>query len=409
LRLLNSAPFAILLMAMTGIYVAIGYARPWFLGVDWPGLGDWLDMSNPQFFNDWRLRSLMVLLVMNLAAVTWRIPLNPSRYGAWFISAGIIALVCGSGLYYSMKMNGRVRIYADPLLGPTTVDHFYDADQRSLYVRWRKAELPEVTRMIEIPLPTLPRFREYDQKHGNVDSLVSRGLTGIELRLDGTDPATGHNHDENLADTIGATGKKLSVDVNGFYPDAKGITDFSSGPTTAPAADNKSGSGAVGPMVKLKVSMGDWSSIIYVPFAESAADHLPQDTWHGGFIMPAGTGGELQFQLGDSTRPLPARLALDVPSTVVVTEAEDRVRYPDVQHLKHAIDFDGGKWMFSYIRTDPSPDHLWIELGIANRPAFLILMAGGLMICVGILYAIFAGPIIMRRGSIKSQLQPVQS
>jgi hypothetical protein len=382
LRLLNSPGFGAVLIALTGAYVAMGYSRSRLLG-----LGSWLDKSDSQFFSAWPLKVLMLLLVANLVVVTWRrIPLTPSRYGAWCINTGIIALVCGSGLYFSLEMRGQVRIYADPLLGPTTADHFYDADQRSLYVRLRKAESPTMTQLIEIPLPALPRFAEYDQKHGNADVLASRGLNGIGLLVDG-----------------------LTVDVIGFYPDAKAVTDFSSGPTTKPVVVTKSVNGAAGPMVKLNASMGNWSSVIYVPFAEFAADQLPQDNWHGGFVMPPKTSRELQFQLGDSTRQLPVRLGLDVPSTVVVTEAENRERYPDIQHINHAIGFDGGRWTFHYLRTDPSPDHLWIELAVANRPGIVIMVAGGVMICVGILYAIFVRPIIRRRMSIKPPLQLVQN
>ncbi len=228
-RLLNSVPFGIVLMALTAAFVAAGSARPWFreMGVDeWPLLRDWFDKTDMQFFNAWPLKTLMILLVMNLITVTWRrIPLTPPRYGVWCIHAGIITLICGTSLYYNRKVEGRIRIFKDPLLGPTSVDHFYDKDQRSLYVRIGPEE------PIEIPLPTLPRFKEYDDTHGGANRLASRGLTGICPTMEVTDSGTGDKRMENIAQFIGCTGQ-LKFDVIGFYPYANVIPNFGTDPAS---------------------------------------------------------------------------------------------------------------------------------------------------------------------------------
>ncbi len=216
-------------MVLTGVFIACGSARPWFreIGVDeWPILRDWFDKTDLQFFNAWPLTTLMALLVANLIVVTWRkIPLTPPRYGVWCIHSGIITLICGTAFYYHYKVEGRVRIFLDPQAGPSTVDQYYDKDERSLYVRFG----PEAP--IETPLPTLPRFKEYDEKLGNAGALVRRGLTGIVPVIDSDPKKDGTVVQENLATLIGCKGD-LKFDVTGFYPYATTSTDFVNDPTS---------------------------------------------------------------------------------------------------------------------------------------------------------------------------------
>ncbi len=678
-RLLNSVPFGIVLMALTGAYIAAGSARPWFKAMgldDYPLLRNWFDKTDMQFFNAWPLKTLMLLLVANLVVVTWkRIPLTPPRYGVWCIHAGIITLICGTSLYYRMKVEGRVRIYTDPALGPTTVDHFYDKDQRSLFVRIGQED------PIEIPMPSLPRFKEYDERFGNVDSLVSRGLTGIEPGLDVTDHDSTDTHKENLAELIGCKGQKLKVDVVGFYPYGRITTDFTTDPTatasgvdvlmqsvadsqpvgedwwlvgsepqhnvdtdralmdlqhvdadasmaavlsdsasklfhldvnlpnqppipldvqvgktyplantgyalliksfvpnfptfdtgepvsllevmvTSPRAtfrrfvmqgkdsqtdfkigakmreqkpidpdlkiafhvhdpfrllpeqntikhtfltpagstqliDIFAGTGtnpsgvtlcptgiedipislqseapfapfagaAANPpaddpashppvkihverhdhirpvygvyvvppaqrdkdaedvgyyqIAKLKVSMGDWSQIVYAPYADSAADHLRQDVWRNGFVLPPGAIAPLQFQLGNTTRPLPVRLSLDqfklIPypgasvdtpnammldfiSTVTLANPDTGDSYTDVAKMNHPIYYNGGKWLFFQAAYDSSGGHEWTQLGVGNRPFVGLMITGCVMIFIGLAYAFYAKPMIIRK------------
>ena len=226
-RLLNSVPFGIVLMVLTGVFIACGSARPWFreIGVDeWPILRDWFDKTDLQFFNAWPLTLLMALLVANLIVVTWRkIPLTPPRYGVWCIHSGIITLICGTAFYYHYKVEGRVRIFLDPQQGPNTVDQYYDKDERSIYVRFGQSA-------IETPLPTLPRFKEYDEKLGNAGALARRGLTGIKPTTY-KDPGDPGSPRENLAEIIGCKGE-MKFDVTGFYPYATTSTDFVTDPTS---------------------------------------------------------------------------------------------------------------------------------------------------------------------------------
>jgi hypothetical protein len=692
-RLLNSVPFGIVLMALTAAYIAAGSARPWFreLGVDeWPILRDWFDKTDMQFFNAWPLKTLMALLVANLIVVTWRrIPLTPPRYGVWCIHAGIITLICGTSLYYRQKVEGRIEVYKDARFGPTAVDHFYDKDQRSLYVRVGNLD------PIEIPLPNLPRFKEYDEKYGNSRALLNRGLTGLSPSMEVAD-ANGNKHMENLAHVMGSK-NDLKVDVVGFYPYAKVQPDFGIDPASSatgvdvmmkwagepppgapliphlwtlagsdaehdelpesvevesngqkslfqiglevqhrdadtamveamskavgelfhldvtvkdqkpipldcqlgkpypvgttgytitlqtfdPAFSNietgevtpllimqitnpanqtfrrsvrpdrpgqtdfkiggrmreknlidkdlhiefhmhdpfqllpqrsnikhtlltaTDGSGLVdlvcgygsvpsqvlrfpsgeeafdipmpaapeapfaGPMAqaasqpvdrpmfrleiqrrdhlkmqdrltivppgardrntedegsqqvaKLRVTLGNWSSIVYAPFADEPGDRLSPDRWHLGIVKPPEAGTQVQMQLGYTRRPLPVQLSLDqfdlVPypgepadspkpfyrdyiSHITLTDPVTGESYKNQARMNHPIYFNGGDWLFFQATYDTSPEHVYTGLGIGNRPARGLLWAGFIMICVGLMYAFYLKPIIVRR------------
>jgi hypothetical protein len=692
-RLLNSVPFGILLMALTAAFIAAGSARPWFreMGVDeWPFLRNWFDKTDMQFFNAWPLKTLMVLLVANLIVVTWRrIPLTPPRYGVWCIHAGIITLICGTSLYYARKVEGRIMIFKDPRVGPTVVDHFYDKDQRSLYVRYTRGMEQE---QMEIPLPTLPRFKEYDDKSGSGDALASRGLTGMDPASEVVDPDTGNTHQESLGKSMGYSGA-MTMDVIGFYPYANVNTDFvtdpgsnqtgievvrlrvadqqpvdeftlvgsdpqhnseverapmdlrhleatpemvealtravgelfhldvtvgdqkpipldvqvgktyalgatgysvtiqsfdpsfptfetgepvplmmmlvtsptqtfrrsliagraeqtdfklngvkreqhlidralkidfkvndpfhlldlqhsvrhtfltpagknelidlvtgvgtvtsqvlhsndgaldidikpdsgsdapfapfangagaaTSEPTTAPAAveklhierrdhlkavdsinikptgqrDRDAEDDGRFQVAKLRFRMGDWSQIVYAPFATEAGDRFTPDQWRGGYVHPPGGREPFQVQLGYTRRPLPARLSLDrfnlVPypgapadapgtmykdfvSTVTLTDNKTGESYTDVAKMNHPIYYNGGDWLFFQATFDSSQDHLWTGLGIGNRPARGIMWAGFIMIVVGLFYAFYLKPVIVRAMKEKAIAQAI--
>ena len=229
-RLLNSVPFGIALMASIAVFMAVGSGRPWLrsAGLDqWPIFRDWFDKTDLEFFNAWPLKTLMALLVANLVVVTWRkIPLTPPRYGVWCIHAGIITLILGAAVHYSRKLEGRVMIFADPQAGPNTVENYYDKDERALYVRTGR-DVPAM-----FPLPTLPRFQQYDDRDGTAGALRRRGgLTNLAPVLTVRDQH-GNPVSENVAEQVNVKGD-LRVDVVGFYPYAEVRTTFD---TTDPAS-----------------------------------------------------------------------------------------------------------------------------------------------------------------------------
>ncbi len=682
LRLLNSVLFGVSLMVLIALYLAAGSGRQWLrsTGVDqWPVARDWFDKTDLEFFNAWPLKVLMALLIANLVVVTWRkIPLTPPRYGVWCIHAGIITLILGTAAYYGNKLEGRVRIYADPAAGPNTVDHYYDKDERALYVRTGR-DVPAA-----YPLPTLPRFQQYDEAMGNADSLRRRGLWNLRPTLAAADK-DGKRVDESLAELVGVHGD-LRVDVVGFYPYATVRTDFDrvdpasatsgvelsmgdpqdpqasadwflvgsdprfkadrgdaehlidsqhvdadpavaaklveaagelfrldltapglAGSTTlyvapgktyplgkagyalqvenynpafptfethepvpaltllvttptqkfrkmvlsgrpgesdfklggaageppmrmrsprpldpavrvsftlqdpysllptehsvkhtlltpsgstelidieagfasgaavhrfpkgtgdivvsAPAGDMGApdgasadgGAAAEHPSIHihverhdhlrptdtcvpvpagrreegaddegtfqaatLRVSLGGWSEDVVVPYAPDAGDRLRQDQWRGGYVTVPGSVGPLQFQLGNTRRPLPVRLTLDsfkvIPfaggtdspsafikdyrSTVTLSGNDDAETTTEVASLNSPIYFDGGRWLFFQASYDPNNPHAWTQLGVGNRPAVRVMEAACGLIVVGLLYAFYLKPVIIRR------------
>jgi hypothetical protein len=144
----NNVAFGIALMILIGGYIAIGS------GV--PAVREFFEMNELEFFDAWPLKLLMLLLCLSLATVTFnRIPLTPPRYGVWCIHAGIILLISGTSLYYHFKLEGRTMI---PL--NHTVNIFYDSAERALYARVPNSDIYGTH-----PLPSLPRFGEYDADH----------------------------------------------------------------------------------------------------------------------------------------------------------------------------------------------------------------------------------------------------
>ncbi len=153
-------------MALTAGYIAVGSG--------FASVREYFEMTELQFFDAWPLKLLMALLIATLVVVTWkRIPLTPPRYGVWCVHIGIITLILGTCFYYNHKLEGRVRLFKDPAVGAVSTDHFYDKDERSLYVKVND------TPWSWYPLPKLPRFKDYDQSLGNAADLSRPGLHDI--------------------------------------------------------------------------------------------------------------------------------------------------------------------------------------------------------------------------------------
>src|SRR5688572_8188302 len=193
-------------MVLVAIYIALGSGLP--------RLREAFEMNELQFFSAWPLKMLMILLVMNLAVVTWtRIPFTPPRYGVWMIHSGIITLILGMALYYNRKVEGMTRIPVGQ-----TVDHFYDGGERALYTKvdgqiasWHA-------------LPSLPRFKDYDAERKNTDKLDKSDLKNIRPTMPIRE-ASGETVHKSLAQAFGLK-DEVRVDVIGYYPYANISTRF---------------------------------------------------------------------------------------------------------------------------------------------------------------------------------------
>lgn len=212
-KTLNSVIFGVALMVLLALYIAIGSGIP--------GVREHFEMNELQFFGAWPLKVLMALLVMNLIVVTWtRIPLTPPRYGVWMIHLGIITLIVGMGGYYWNKIEGQVKI---PL--GAQVEHFYDAAERSLYVKLNNDVVDT------IPLDNLPRFKEYGVEKLNVEKLDKTGLRDIQPAMTVKDADTGRSKVISLSDAYGWK-DKLQIDVLGYWPYAAISTSFATDPNS---------------------------------------------------------------------------------------------------------------------------------------------------------------------------------
>ncbi len=212
LRLFNSVYFGIALMVLIGGYIAVGSGCAW--------VREAFEMDELQFFDAWPLKVLMGLLVANLTVVTWiRIPLTPPRYGVWCVHAGIISLILGTSFYYHNKIEGTTRLYTDPQFGPVSIDHFYDRDERALYLKI------DGTGWNWYALPSLPRFKAYDAALGNAGELKGRNLKDIQPYVDVQDDKSTAPIRRSLSQTMGWK-DELKLAVIGYFPYANIVTRF---------------------------------------------------------------------------------------------------------------------------------------------------------------------------------------
>ncbi|MDP9175118.1 MAG: hypothetical protein M3O30_14820 [Planctomycetota bacterium] len=207
---LNNVIFGIALMALAAAYIAIGSG--------FPSVREYFEMNELEFFNAWPLKLIMILLVSNLATVTWnRIPLTPPRYGVWCIHTGIITLIIGMSLYYHLKIEGRTLIPVNHM-----VDCFYDSAERSLYARVMDRPIYGIHR-----LTSLPRFGEYDADR-TPTRLQRPDLTNIDHMtpiMAGMDPGN------DLGAWLGLQ-QKIRLDVVGYYSYADIVQDVVEDPAS---------------------------------------------------------------------------------------------------------------------------------------------------------------------------------
>lgn len=164
-------------------------------------------------------------------------------------------------------------------------------------------------------------------------------------------------------------------------------------------------------VVRVRLTMGKWSQDVVVPYAIDAGDQ----PWDGGTVkLP--TGNELQLQLGQMMRPLPAKLTLekfnvipypggnqsaqsidlDYRSTVTVEDPATGDSTTEVAHLNNPIYYRHGDWLFFQAAYDGNAHH-WTVLGVGNRDGVDVMILGCIMIVTGLMYAFYLKPIIIRR------------
>lgn len=208
---LNNVFFGIALMVLIGLYIAVGSGLP--------VVREYFELNELEFFDAWPLKLMMLLLCLNLATVTLnRIPLTPPRYGVWCIHTGIVTLIVGTSLYYHLKVEGKTLIPVNHV-----VNLFYDSDERALYARVLKGEMYGMR-----PLPSLPRFGDYDDQH-DPGRLRRKDLTGIHSFI----PIGLQSDSSNELSSWLGLSQPVTVDVVGFYSYAEVQEDILDDPTSS--------------------------------------------------------------------------------------------------------------------------------------------------------------------------------
>jgi hypothetical protein len=171
-------------------------------------------------------------------------------------------------------------------------------------------------------------------------------------------------------------------------------------------------------VVVVRVKCGNWSQDVPVPCDLYAApDPMvlePMMPWAMGVVQIPGANAALQLQLGYTCRPMPVSLVLknfemvpysggmatgntmfrDFRSTLEMTDGEGHVE-TDVTSLNSPIYYDHGNWIFFQAGYDP--DGQSSTIGVGNRPGVVVMLTGCVMIVMGLLYAFYVKPIVIRQ------------
>jgi hypothetical protein len=176
--------------------------------------------------------------------------------------------------------------------------------------------------------------------------------------------------------------------------------------------DRDTGAAGVFQVLRTRISAGDWSRELLVPFSQDVME-VP---WQATSVEIPGTGSRLELQLGQTRLQLPAKLTLkqfdlipyaggdktprsmfrDFKSTVIVEDPKTGERVTAQAHMNNPIYFADGAWLFFQSQWDPNGQQ-WTVLGVGNRPGVRVMMAGFVMVVVGIMYAFYLKPVIIRR------------
>lgn len=178
--------------------------------------------------------------------------------------------------------------------------------------------------------------------------------------------------------------------------------------------------GATGVMqiATLRVKSGDWSQIVNVPYVPFALE--PNADWRTvrSIDLP-GTMSKLQIALGNTRLELPAKLTLqnfelvnypggtindnlfrDFKSTLKVVSRETGEEEVGVAKMNSPIYFDGGNWLL--FQSGYNKQEMSTFIGVGNRPGVGVMTAGCILMAVGLLYAFYVKPVIIRRRKEKA-------
>ena len=157
-----------------------------------------------------------------------------------------------------------------------------------------------------------------------------------------------------------------------------------------------------------------------VPFSE----HPLETPWQGGLVNVPNSTAVAQVTLGNNFRMLPAVARLDkleafayagmdpaaaamirdYRSTITLVDREGGATRTDTVFLNSPVFYDGGKWIFFQSQFDLQSQR-WSVLGVGNRPGVHVMVSGCILIIVGIFYAFYVKPVLIRRMKAKAIAQ----
>lgn len=175
--------------------------------------------------------------------------------------------------------------------------------------------------------------------------------------------------------------------------------------------DRDAGASGVFQVVTLRLRSSDWTKVVHVPFEQWAADVA----WESEPIEIPGARAPLELRLGNTVRGIPARIKLDrfelVPypggdaspgsimrdfrSHLTITDCEGRST-PGVAQMNDPVYFASGDWLFYQAQWDPDGQKFTV-LGVGNRPGVFTMTLGCVMIGVGLGWAFYVKPLLIKR------------
>lgn len=155
-----------------------------------------------------------------------------------------------------------------------------------------------------------------------------------------------------------------------------------------------------------------FSGDVLVPFSE----HPFESPWQGGLVNVPNAATVAQIQLGNNYRTLPAVVKLDkleaiayagmdpalgatirdYRSTITLTDPRTGKTRTDTVFLNSPVFYDGNNWIFFQSQFDVEGQR-WSVLGVGNRPGTYVMTAGCVLIIVGIFYAFYIKPLVIKR------------
>ncbi|HWB54209.1 MAG TPA: hypothetical protein VG722_08450, partial [Tepidisphaeraceae bacterium] len=246
------------------------------------------------------------------------------------------------------------------------------------------------------------------ERHTILTLANSNKFTDVCVAADHAPSVTQVDGSGDLVMALGAIRMKVGVVMKDHLRVSEDVVPVPKGKRT-----QQGGQSGAFEVLLARVRSGNWSKTIPVPFTQFAEE--PQVNWTDGTVDLPGTNVELELQLSDQFRPLPAAITLDRfqlvhypggdDASLVQRDFKSYLTIEDltngqftrgVAHMNHPVYYASGDWLFFQAAWD-SNGQRWSILGVGNRPGIWTMISGCALIFVGLMYAFYLKPVIIRR------------